>query len=184
MRSAILIVFLALSGCGPVNAIAPKPAPNVIAAGKSDQSFTVQVTNFPAGPAVCSQEGGLKDVCVTHMKESLSDGLNDVLSGYMKPGSGGYTAEFKFVEFKHTAASGSVAGEGVVGMPAVQVSLRWQFVLKNAAGEPVVQLAETTVGPNRIFNTNAIDAAIGALLNSTLESIAKSLNDSKFWEHS
>jgi hypothetical protein len=174
MRWLLLVAAVFACGC-TVNAVAPAATPNVIAAGKSDEAFSLKVTNFPVGE-VCSEEGGLKDLCVTHLGESISDGLNQVLSEYLKPGPGGYSAEFKYVEFKHSAASGSVVGQRVVGLPS-------QFVMRNAAGEPVVQLAATTVGPNRIMDAGAADAAIGALVNTTLETIAKGLNESKFWTH-
>jgi hypothetical protein len=77
------------------------------------------------------------------------------------------------VEFSHSPTSGVAVHGGV----SVQVSMRWQFALRDETGHPVVELAETTVGPEQLVHVDAAHKVVGALLNAVLERIGKAIDD-------
>lgn len=176
------------TGC-TIGAEARAPEPNIIAATKSGGSFEVDVSSVP-DEAVCSKQGGLKDFCVTRFRTAIGGGIDKVLAAYVdrtKPGPA-YRSRFKLVQFSHsTTSSGNitaaplVAGGQPVMMgegPTIKVTLRWQFELFDGAGKPLVQLAETTDGPQQFNHVSAADNVVEGLLNAVMDRIAATIKAS------
>jgi hypothetical protein len=167
-----------LAGC-TVHTVAPTPTPNIIPRGRLQTPFTIGRLVAPR-EEVCSSHEGLKDLCVERFHDSFESGLNALLSSYMPSADAAhavFTAEFQLVEFRHSPASALQDN----GMVEVEVALRWQFALRDKSGEAVVKIAETTVGPVRLFHVGAAEKAIGALVNATLERIGGAMNSAPIW---
>jgi hypothetical protein len=162
--SASLFAFalLVALGCGgTVHAVAPMPAPRVAATRQPGATFAVTTLEIPA--SACAAHPDLNGLCVDGLGDAVRKGLNDVLARSFAPAVGEsptYGAEFRFQELSEKPEAG-----------AVQVSMRWQFVLSDRQARPVVELAETTVGPTLLGDGGSADAVVGALLNAVLERI-------------
>jgi hypothetical protein len=170
---AIALSLVLIASACTVNSQARIPDPNVLAERQTGGSFEIDVSSVPEA-AHCSAQGGLKDLCVTQFRTAIGGGLQKVLSQFVdksKPGPA-YSATFKLVEFSHSATSGAGPRVG----PSVKVTMRWQFVLKQAGDKVVAQLAETTDGPEQLSHPDAADKAIKSLLNAVMEQIAGVLN--------
>jgi hypothetical protein len=172
LMAAIYLCTLGLvAGC-TVNAQARVPEPNVLTAKKIGGTFRIDVSSVPQ-TEVCSEQGGLKDFCVTKFRAAIGGGLEKVLSSFLdrsRPGPA-YDATFKLVEFSHSVTS--VAKDS----GSVKVTMRWQFVLRDSNGNAVVQLAETTDGPEQLAHVGSADKAVLALLNAVMEKIGGALNE-------
>jgi len=164
-RCALLLGLVFVPAC-TIEAVAPKPSPNVIAHPRFDGSFQLDLSEVPKY-RTCSEASGLKDFCVDRFRGAFDEGLKSLLGGFFRSGSQTYKARFKLSEFSHTRANGVVV-----------VSLRWQFVLSDASGRSVVELAESTTGPKTMGSIVGGDDVVGALINATLERIGKALNES------
>ncbi|MGC4093271.1 MAG: hypothetical protein QM756_36350 [Polyangiaceae bacterium] len=176
LRCAGLLFGLSLSaGCGSIHTEARVPEPNVLGRKKSGGSCKLDVSLVPESE-ICSRQGGLKDFCVARCRSAISGGLEKVFSVYIdqaKPGPS-YSARFKLLQFSHSVTSG---GSASAGGPTVKLTLRWQFEMFDGAGNAVLQLAETTDGPEQFNNVKSADNVLGALLSAVMEKIAASIKD-------
>lgn len=157
-----------------ITATAPPPTPNLPDARPLQASALLEMVDAPE-EQVCSKHEGLKKFCVSGFRSALTPGLQKVVSRFFqKPESGEpvYRARFKLIEFSHSPTTG---GEG----PAVQVAMRWQFTIKRNDGTTVIDLAETTTGPQQAINVDAGSTVIAALDNAVLERVAKALGDAR-----
>ncbi|GMV16932.1 MAG: hypothetical protein AMXMBFR56_51560 [Polyangiaceae bacterium] len=155
---------------------APAPTPNLPDADRVSASAAVDFVDAPDAQ-VCSEHGGLKDFCVKGFRTALTPGIRRVLSRYFEPANGAkpdYHARFKLIEFSHSPTSG--ASQGRV---SVQVAMRWHFTLKRSDGTPVIDLTETTTGPQQTISVSARERVIAALDNAVLERLAKALGDAR-----
>ncbi len=150
----------------PVTAYSPPLTPNLQAFDSTNASVTWGNYSVWNGP-VCSTPAGLEQFCIGNLYDALGNGLGDVLGHYMTPAATGpsdYQADFSVIEFSH--GQGSAVG-------SVQAALKWQFALRDATGNTVVNVAETTVGPE--FPANAGEGGVQKLLNAVLERIGTEL---------
>ncbi|MFZ5896960.1 MAG: hypothetical protein ACOY0T_38235 [Myxococcota bacterium] len=172
----VLLGALLLVGC-TMRSEARTPNPNVLGERKSRGTVTLDVSRVPEDE-LCSQQGGLRDFCVTNFRSAIGSGLQRLLPLYIDSSQPGptYTAIFRLIEFSHSMTSSS----GLVGSN-LKVTLRWQFELRAPSGEPIVQLAETTDGPEQFTSTSATDRVIYVLLNSVMETVAKAIKTSSTW---
>ena len=169
---------LGLVGCvleappnAPIHAKAPPAVVNVVAS--RDETATVSLVSFAVPQSACSRRPGLKPFCIDNLGPVLLAGTQDVLERNYRTVSAGastYRAEFTFVDLSHSPTS---AADHVGG--TVQVAMRWHFALRDASGRAVVELAETTVGPEQIVRVESADSVSGALLNSVLERLGQSI---------
>jgi hypothetical protein len=172
LASSFLGLSLLVTGCGPIEATAPPATPNAMAKKKVPGRFEVAVSGV-SDAFFCSQQAGLKDFCVAQLQTSLRDGLNGLLGLHIQGKSDdAYQAEFKVLGVSHV-----VTASVRQNMPNVEVSMKWQFVLKGPDGEALVQLSETTKSPEPFFHKDAANQSVGALLNTVLERINTELND-------
>lgn len=165
----VLVGLSIFTGC-TINTVARTPEPNIVGTQATGGTFKIDVSSVPEHE-VCSQQGGLKDFCVSHFQTAVGGGLEKVLAVYVdskKPGPA-FSARFKLVQFSHSVTSGGAAD---AGGPTVKVTLRWQFEMFDETGKPVVQLAETTDGPEQLNNVDSADEAVEALLSAVMEQIA------------
>ncbi|HEV8247985.1 MAG TPA: hypothetical protein VGP93_19555, partial [Polyangiaceae bacterium] len=58
---------------------------------------------------------------------------------------------------------------------AVQISMRWKFVLKHVTGETVTEIDETSVGPQEIVRSDLANNAVMLLINGIFERIGAEL---------
>lgn len=166
----VLVGFLS-SGC-VINAEAQPPNANILGEKKTSGKVLMDLAGVPE-EKVCSEHGGLKDFCVTKFRSAIDAGLKSVISTYVRGASSPqYKASFRLVEFSHSPTSGVSEG----GAIAVKVAMRWQFELAGPDGKPIVQLAETTEGPEQLVNVGASDEAVQALLEAVVERVAKALS--------
>src|SRR5262245_1525203 len=95
---------LAAAGCA-VTVTATTPVPNVIPAKAAAGTFKVDTAGVPA-TEVCSSQPGLRDLCVSELKQAVGSGLQAMLGSYIKEGAGpAYTGVFRLVELSHSPAS-------------------------------------------------------------------------------
>jgi hypothetical protein len=152
----------ALAGCGgTIRAVAPTPAPKVAATPQPGATFAVMTLTAP--DSICTAHEDLKDLCVDGLSAALRAGLTDVLGRFFAPARGEsptYGAEFRFQELSEKPEARQT-----------QVSMRWQLVLSDRLGHPIVELMETTVGPVLLGEDGSPNEVVGALLNAVLERI-------------
>lgn len=173
-RLAVCLFALAglSSGC-TIRAAATTPTLNVLVNETNPGTVVVDTSEVP-NTAVCSKQAGLKDFCVTEFQSAMQSGLETLMSQYVDGSdTPQYTAVFRLIEFSHATDSGSME------MPVVQVSLRWQFELRDG-DRAVVQLAETTVGQEKLQNVGSADKAIKVLLGQVTEKIGAALSDAQW----
>jgi hypothetical protein len=160
-----------------IHAAAPPPTPNLPEANRAPVSARIVAVEAP-NDDVCSDHAGLKDFCVKGFYTAFSHGLNDALSRFFHApaaGSGDYLVSFRMIEFNHSPTSGNSKD----GRPSVQVAMRWQFTVRGRDGRPVLDLTETTVGPQQLINVGAADTVVAALNNAVLERIARALFEAR-----
>lgn len=173
-RSILVVLATAVLASCSIHATATTPQPNVMPRDSHGGSVKVDVSGVPAGQ-VCSSHPGLKDFCVDQLRGAIDNGLASMLGHYVSGGDGPpYSAVFRLVEFSHSPTSGGAHNV------AVQVEMRWQFELRDD-NRRIVQIAQTTVGPEQLINVGAADKTVYALLNAVLENIASELNKAA-WE--
>jgi hypothetical protein len=117
----------------------------------------------------CSQTPGLKELCVTGLRDSLAAGLEEVLNlHYAKTADAPeHTSTFRMVELTLSASSG-----GSNGTATAEIAMKWQFVLQDAAGQPVLQLAERTVSPMKLQHIDATDSVLKSLVEAVVERVS------------
>jgi hypothetical protein len=163
------VVSMAGVGCGAMEVVATTPRPNVIPSRTLSGTVTTDISGV-SDDALCSLQGQVKYLCVSQLKRSLDSGLKVLLWGYVKGGEGpAYRGVFRMVELTHSPTS---AGDTTT---TLQIMMRWQFELLDGERK-VVQIAQTTVGPQQIAQRQDADKAVDALLNAVLESISSALN--------
>lgn len=154
-----------------MNAVAQAPTPNVLPQHETAAGIAAGIEGIEDAQ-YCSHTAGLKDLCVTQLRSALDGALPKMLEQFFHGGDSKYKATFRFVELTHNFASATAPGVN----PAVRVSMKWQFVLESPDGKKVLQLAETTEGPNAFTNVYQLDAIVKELLSAVLERIAQDLN--------
>ncbi len=151
-------------GVNVIKATAAQPTPTLYA---KLQDGTVRVDAFevPAG-RVCSAITGRRDFCIDNLSQSLGQGLVNTLGQYMRPGNkakSDYVAEFRMLGFQQSPSQREAK--------AVQIAMRWKFALKRVTGEPLVEIDETSVGPQEIVRSDLANNAVMLLINHIFERI-------------
>jgi hypothetical protein len=171
-RKAFGLVMLGVAtGCS-VSTVARVPEANIIEPkNKAGGTFTVDASSVPENE-VCTGETEHTGFCVSRFRAAIGGGLKKVLAMYLDGDKTGpaYTARFRFVQFSDNTTSSRSEGGGTE-----KITLRWQFELLDPSGEPVVQLAETTDGPQQFSSGESADDVIDALLAAVMEKVAASL---------
>jgi hypothetical protein len=172
MRSLLALGIALVAGGCVVNAAVKNPTPNVLLSPKFAGTASVQVEGNTE-PKMCSSANGAKDFCVSGFRAGFQKGLDDIMTRAMKPGDSAYRAVLRVVELQHTVDNVTEKAG------TVKISLKWQFELFDPQGNPVVQLAERTEGPEKLTNIFQTDSAADALVASVLERVAAAINQAQ-----
>jgi len=165
---AVSTAALALSACNvPVRARAPEAAPNLVPL-PSPLKVNLPVVLAPRGE-YCAKTPSLRDVCVEGFEQALKNGLWKVLVARTQVVErDGLSAELRMISFN--SSHGSAVGPRVASL--VNLSMAWQFTLRDSAGRIVLALNETTFGPTPLLNEEQLPSGVKALIESVLERIA------------
>jgi hypothetical protein len=171
-------VLWLLSGCAePIRAVAQRPVTNVLATTRLQGTYSLDLSDVPEDE-YCAYTAGLADFCISKFRGAYKFGLDEILRAFVARGPGKtLTAKFKLVDFSHSPAG--VVGAGPYGgsaVGAVYVDMRWQFTLTDESGNALVAIASSTRGPKAVANTDDVGAVVRALIESTLEEIARTMN--------
>jgi hypothetical protein len=170
IAAALVLLIGACGPATPISTVAYRPTPNVVSSQVYPGLVQIDVAQVPEGKC-CAHTEDFPDLCVTDFRKAYFYGLQDVARAFFSGSGPRYVARFVLVEFAWTPAA--VSGRGAV--VAVQVQMRWQFTLTDETGRNVVALARTTVGPKPAFDANQFGGVVAALMNATLEEIARAL---------
>jgi hypothetical protein len=167
------IVSSFLSGCAePIHTVAQRPLTNVLAATRLHGTYSLNLQDVP-DDEYCSHTEGIVDFCVSHFRSAYKFGLDELLQAFVARGPGPrLVAKFKLVDFSHSPAAVSAAGVPA----AAYVHMRWQFTLTDESGAAIVAMATSTRGPKAVANPDDVAPVIRALIETTLEEIANTLN--------
>ena len=173
MRASVfclLLTVLSLAGCsGTIHAVAPTPAPKVAGAREPGATFGIAVLAVP--DSTCAKHADLKDLCVDGLSDAMRAGLTDVLGRSFAPAAGEsptYTAELRFQELTEEPE-----------VAVVRVSMRWQFVLRDRVGNTLVELAENTLGKERLTGDDDAERVLRALLGAVFDRIGGAIASRK-----
>jgi hypothetical protein len=171
MKFFLLCAALIASGC-VIHAEASPPVLNILPRPILPGAAMVRLENIPSGPQaqLCSETSGVKDLCITNLLPSVQRGFDALLPGFFQPGSPNrLEARFRVVQFSHSVTS--VTKDAAT----VELRMKWQFEVRAPDGTPLIQLAEETVGPERLANVFASDKAVTALLSAVFDRIGAGL---------
>ncbi|HKY36286.1 MAG TPA: hypothetical protein VJN18_10130 [Polyangiaceae bacterium] len=171
----VILLSLALgviSGCGsatPLTAETPKVhhlARRVV--GGSVELQLLDVTD----QRTCSKSPKFNDLCIAGLRSALDAGLRSLLRQFVDPQRPGekYTASFQLLEL---AQEPVFIGEGDFEHP--KIVLRWRLELKNAAGDRLLLLKDST--DEAFDDVRKARAALRDVLEDTMNRIGEGLND-------
>lgn len=169
----VAAVLCLLSGCAdPIHAVAQRPITNVLAATRLHGTYSLDLRDVPEDE-YCAHTEGIVDFCVSKFRSAYKFGLDEVLNAFVSRGPGSkLTAKFKLVDFSHSPAAVTAGGAPV----AAYIHMRWQFTLTDESGTALIGIATSTRGPKAVANPDDVAPVVRALIETTLEEIANTMN--------
>lgn len=156
---------LASPGCA-MKTTAPEVTPNLVAI-PSPIPVMLGPVHAPKGE-LCAKTTGIRETCVEGFEQALKNGLWKVLLARTRVVErDGLVAEFRLVSFE--------TGYGATTR-RINLSMAWQFVLRDGSGRPVMGANETTFGPPMV-NEFQLQGSVKALMQAVLERIGQALYD-------